>query len=105
LNLLGRKVELRARATRKWLNLHEFGALNLALNLRLGEVRVVGSALSGHAMDGKDDKRDAKISALRVAIDAGIAELDAGLGVEMTPDDLIAEAFEQVGLATAATPR
>ncbi len=93
---------MHARATRKWLNLHEFSALNLALNLRPGDVRVVGSALSGHAMD---DKRDAKIAALRMAIDAGIAELDAGLGVEMTPDDLIAEAFEQVGLATAATPR
>jgi Arc/MetJ-type ribon-helix-helix transcriptional regulator len=32
------------------------------------------------------------------ALDVGIAELDAGLGVECTPDELIAEISAELGL-------
>lgn len=35
---------------------------------------------------------------LRGAIDAGIAEIDAGLGVECTPDELMAEVYGEVGV-------
>lgn len=45
--------------------------------------------------DAVDEKRRA---VLRAAIDAGIAELDAGLGVECTPDELMAEVYAEVGL-------
>jgi Arc/MetJ-type ribon-helix-helix transcriptional regulator len=39
-----------------------------------------------------------KLEALRDALDVGIAELDAGRGVETTPDDLLAEASREAGL-------
>jgi hypothetical protein len=39
-----------------------------------------------------------KLAALRVALDEGIAELDAGLGVETTPDELMAEISAELGL-------
>ncbi len=35
-----------------------------------------------------------QLTLLREALDVGVAELDAGLGVELTPDALIAEVFE-----------
>jgi hypothetical protein len=44
------------------------------------------------------DEKAAKIVALRAAIDAGIAELDAGLGVETTPEELIAEVMQEIGI-------
>lgn len=44
----------------------------------------------------------AKVVALRAAIVAGIAELDAGLGVETTPEELLAEVSVEVGLDRAA---
>jgi hypothetical protein len=43
-------------------------------------------------------QKAAKLSALRAAIDAGIAELDAGLGVETTPEKLMAEVFAELRL-------
>jgi len=49
-------------------------------------------------MNSKGDEEAAKLAVLRAAIDAGIAELEAGLGVETTPDDLIAEVFDEVGV-------
>ncbi|MGH7268878.1 MAG: hypothetical protein ACREJ3_00475 [Polyangiaceae bacterium] len=42
------------------------------------------------------DEKDAKLAALRGAIDAGIVELDAGLGIEMTPEELMAEAAAEL---------
>jgi len=45
-----------------------------------------------------DEKRRA---VLRAAIDAGIAELDGGFGVECTPDELMAEVYAEVGLDSA----
>lgn len=39
-----------------------------------------------------------KLVALRAAIDRGLADLDAGRGVETTPKDLLAEAFDELGL-------
>ncbi len=97
---MDRKVELRARATSKWLNLRKFSAPILDLNLRLGDTRLVGSTLL-RPMNSEDDEKAANLSALRAAIDAGIAELDAGLGVETTPEDLIAEVFDEVGVGVA----
>jgi len=40
----------------------------------------------------------ATLASLRAALDAGIAELDAGLGVEVTPEELTAEVFAELGL-------
>jgi Arc/MetJ-type ribon-helix-helix transcriptional regulator len=39
-----------------------------------------------------------KLATLRDAIDEGIAELDAGLGVEATPEEIVAEAAREAGL-------
>ena len=39
----------------------------------------------------RDALEDKKVAALREAIDEGLAELDAGLGVEGTPQELMAE--------------
>lgn len=36
-------------------------------------------------------------ASFRAALDMGIAELDAGLGVETTPDELMAEVSAEVG--------
>ncbi|MBK7578948.1 MAG: hypothetical protein IPI67_01970 [Myxococcales bacterium] len=40
----------------------------------------------------------------RAAIDDGIAELDGGLGQEMTVEDLMAEVRGEVGLVAGAAP-
>lgn len=57
---------------------------------------------SGHATSVNDVVRDAleqkKLALLREALDAGIAELDEGHGKETTPDELIAEISQEVGL-------
>ena len=57
---------------------------------------------SGQAASVDDVVRDAleqkRCAVLRDALDVGIAELDAGLGVETTPDELMAEISEGVGL-------
>ena len=42
------------------------------------------------------DGRDARLGALRAAIDAGIAELDAGLGIEVTPAELMAKVLVEL---------
>ncbi len=58
---------------------------------------------SGKSASVADVVRDAleekKRAVLREALDAGIAELDAGHGVETTPDELMAEVFTDVGLS------
>lgn len=53
----------------------------------------------------KDDSDEAttKMAVLRAAIDEGFAELDAGLGVETTPVELIAEVFNELGLQVLTT--
>ena len=43
-----------------------------------------------------DDDIDPKLATLRALLDEGIAELDAGLGVEMTLGELIADALAEV---------
>jgi hypothetical protein len=56
--------------------------------------------------EADSDEKAAKVVALRAAIDAGIAELDdAGLGVETTPDELMAEVFDELGLERLGAPR
>jgi Arc/MetJ-type ribon-helix-helix transcriptional regulator len=42
--------------------------------------------------------KEKKLAVLRAALDEGIAELDAGLGVETTPAELVAEISAEVGL-------
>ncbi len=49
-------------------------------------------------MNFEDDEKAAKLAALQAAINAGIAELDAGLGVETTPGELTAEVFAELRL-------
>ena len=46
----------------------------------------------------RDALEQKKAAALRAALDVGIAELDAGLGVETTPDELMDEVSAEVGL-------
>jgi len=58
---------------------------------------------SGKSASVADVVRDAleekKRSVLREALDVGIAEFDAGQGVETTPDELMDEVFGDVGLS------
>ncbi len=42
---------------------------------------------------------DIRRAALRAMIDDGICELDAGLGVELSPEDVMAEVFAELGIA------
>jgi Arc/MetJ-type ribon-helix-helix transcriptional regulator len=57
---------------------------------------------SGKAQSVEEVVREAveqkKLDVLREALDAGTRELDAGLGVETTPDELLAEVSKDVGL-------
>lgn len=39
-----------------------------------------------------------KLAELHAALDEGIAELDAGLGVETTPHELMVEISDEVGI-------
>jgi Arc/MetJ-type ribon-helix-helix transcriptional regulator len=59
---------------------------------------------TGHSASVQDVVRDAveekKLAVLRAALDEGIAELDAGLGIETTPDELMAEISAELGLDT-----
>lgn len=59
--------------------------------VRAGESASVDDVVGG-AM------QEQKLAVLQRALDAGIAELDAGLGVETTPDDLMAEISAELGL-------
>jgi hypothetical protein len=45
-----------------------------------------------------DALEEKKRAVLREALDAGIAEMDAGQGVESSPDELMAEVYADVGL-------
>jgi Arc/MetJ-type ribon-helix-helix transcriptional regulator len=45
----------------------------------------------------RDALEEKKLAVLREALDAGIAELDAGGGVESSPEELMAEAYANVG--------
>lgn len=62
------------------------------------EERVRAGEYSSVADVVRDALEQKKLAALRGALDAGIAELDAGLGVESTPDELMAEVSAEVGL-------
>lgn len=46
----------------------------------------------------RDALEKKKLAALREALDVGIAELDADLGVETSPDELMDEISAEVGL-------
>jgi antitoxin ParD1/3/4 len=46
----------------------------------------------------RDAMKEKRLAVLRAALDEGIAELDAGLGVETTPDELMAEISAELGL-------
>jgi Arc/MetJ-type ribon-helix-helix transcriptional regulator len=46
----------------------------------------------------RDALEEKKRSLLREALDAGIAELDTGRGVESSPDGLMAEVYADVGI-------
>ncbi|HEU4410580.1 MAG TPA: hypothetical protein VFS43_35320 [Polyangiaceae bacterium] len=46
----------------------------------------------------RDALEEKKRSVLREAIDAGVAELDAGEGVEASPDELMDAVYADVGL-------
>ena len=46
----------------------------------------------------RDALEEKKRAVLREALEAGIAELDAGHGIETSPDELMAEVFADVGL-------
>lgn len=41
---------------------------------------------------------ETKLAALRAALDIGLAELDAGLGVEVSIDELMTEISNEVGV-------
>lgn len=47
---------------------------------------------------GENAMEEKKLAVLREALDVGIAELDAGLGVETSPEELMAEIYADVGL-------
>lgn len=53
-------------------------------------------------MDGDAHESALKTAALHAALDEGLAELDAGLGVDTTPEDLLAEVFDELALASNA---
>jgi putative addiction module CopG family antidote len=46
----------------------------------------------------RDALEEKKLAVLREALDAGIAELDAGTGVESSPEELMAAVYSDVGL-------
>jgi Arc/MetJ-type ribon-helix-helix transcriptional regulator len=46
----------------------------------------------------REAMEDKKLAVLREALDEGIAELDAGLGVETTPDELMSEISAELDL-------
>lgn len=48
----------------------------------------------------RDALEEKKRAALRDEIDEGAAELDAGLGVELTPEELMAEVRAEAGLTS-----
>ena len=46
----------------------------------------------------REAMEEKKLAVLRGALDEGIAELDAGLGVETTPDELMSEISAELDL-------
>ena len=52
--------------------------------------------------DDHADDDDVRLAPLRALLDDGIRELDAGLGVDTTPEDLMAEVLAEVGLDDSA---
>jgi Arc/MetJ-type ribon-helix-helix transcriptional regulator len=54
-----------------------------------------GASVAEVVREALEEKR---LAVLGAALDEGIAEIDAGLGVEFTPDELMAEVFAELGL-------
>lgn len=55
-----------------------------------------GSSVSDVVREALEEKR---LAVLHAALDEGIAEIDAGLGVEGTPEELMAGILAELGLA------
>ena len=68
-------------------DLHEFAEELVRAGRYASVTEVVRAALE-----------EMKLATLRQALDLGLAELDAGLGVETTPDDLVAQAATEAGV-------
>lgn len=67
--------------------------------------RVVGSKRACRTARGatrRDNERAARLAALRAAVDAASAGMDAGLRVETTPEELMADAFAEQTKATSS---
>jgi Arc/MetJ-type ribon-helix-helix transcriptional regulator len=60
------------------------------------QVRAGRSPSVAHVV--REALEDKKLAVLREALDVGVAELDAGKGVETSPEDLMDEVFAEVGL-------
>ena len=55
-----------------------------------------GSSVAEVVREALEEKR---LAVLYAALDEGIAEIDAGLGVEGTPEELMADILAKLGLA------
>jgi Arc/MetJ-type ribon-helix-helix transcriptional regulator len=66
--------------------------------LAFAEERVRAGKSASVADVVRDALEEKKRAVLREAIDEGVAELDAGLGVEMSPEELITQVRADLGL-------
>jgi hypothetical protein len=55
--------------------------------------------------DDRTSDDDVRLAALRAMLDDGINELEAGCGVEMSPEDLMGEVFAELGIERVAIER
>jgi hypothetical protein len=55
-------------------------------------------------MTDDESAKDESVTVLRTALDEGIAELDAGLGQEVTVEDLMGELRREAGLVVGVPP-
>lgn len=92
---------MRALAVRIWVLFMSNAAKTIQLPEDLqafAEERVRAGQSASVADVVRDAMQEKKLAVLRAALDEGIAELDAGLGVETTPDELMAEVSAELGL-------
>ena len=80
-----------SNAARKKIQLPEDLQAFAEERVRAGQSASVDDVVRG----ALDEKRRA---VMREAVDAAIAELDAGHGVETSPEELMAEVYAEVGL-------
>lgn len=94
-------MTVRALAVRIWVLFMSNAAKTIQLPEDLqafAEERVRAGQSASVADVVRDAMQEKKLAVLRAALDEGIAELDAGLGVETTPDELMAEVSAELGL-------